>query len=323
MGNILVVGEHSEGELRKVSLSTLSFAQELAALQGGDVIGVVLGSGNKAVADEFANYGMSKIVYVDDASLGEVLAESYVPAIAAVADANGVNAICIPASMAGKDYAPTLAENIGAGMVGDAIAVFGDGGEIRYKRPMWAGNIIATMAVDTPKVVVTVRGTAFEPAAESGGASPVEEQAQGYASSGSAFVKFERVQSERPDLNDADVIVAGGRGLKSAEGFEMLETLADLFGGAVGASRAACDSGMAPGDWQIGQTGKIVAPDLYFAIAISGAIQHLAGMKGSKVIVAINKDGEAPIFQVADYGLVADAFEVVPDLNSKIGVIKA
>ena len=224
--------------------------------------------------------------------------------------------------MLGKDFAPRVASTLEAGMVGDVIAVVGDGGEIRYKRPMFAGSIVATVAVDTPIAVVTVRPTDFDPAADEGD-SPVEEAQFGKTSELTQFVSFDAVVSARPDLNDADVIVSGGRGMKNVEGFGLLEQLADIFGGAVGASRAATDAAMCAGDLQIGQTGKIVAPDLYFAVAISGAIQHVAGMKGSKCIVAINKDAEAPIFQIADYGLVADAFKVLPELNEKVAAIKA
>jgi electron transfer flavoprotein alpha subunit len=321
MGNILVVGEHSDGALRKFSLPTVAFAHKLAELAGGDVIGLILGSGAGAVAEEFAQYGFSKVIYVDGASYGGFLAESYAPAVAEVAKAVGATTVAGPASTQGKDYLPRLAQILEAGMVNDVIAVASEGGEIRYKRPMWAGNVIATVAVDTPVTVVSVRATAYDPPA-AGAAAPVENQSSAYGSANTTFVSFEAVASARPDLSDADVIVAGGRGLKAAENFGMLEELADLFGGAVGASRAAVDSGMAPYDYQIGQTGKIVAPDLYFAVAISGAIQHLAGMKGSKTIVAINKDAEAPIFQVADYGLVADAFKAVPELNAKVKAAK-
>ncbi len=321
MGNILVVAEHAEGKLRKVSLPTVTFAKQAAELQGGDVIGLVLGAGARAVADEFAGYGLSKVVYVDDSSFEHYLPESYGTAVAEVATSVGATLIAGPASIQGKGYLPRVASMLEAGMVGDVVEVWNDGG-LRYKRPMWAGNILGVVAVDTPNSVVSVRPTAFD-AATPGGAAPVEERSSAHGTDVASHVSFEKVVSERPDLNDADTIIAGGRGLKSAEGFLMLEELADLFGGGVGASRAAVDSGMAPYDWQIGQTGKIVAPDLYFAIAISGAIQHLAGMKGSKTIVAINKDAEAPIFQVADFGLVADAFKVVPELNEKIKAIKA
>ncbi|MCA9519624.1 MAG: electron transfer flavoprotein subunit alpha/FixB family protein, partial [Myxococcales bacterium] len=196
------------------------------------------------------------------------------------------------------------------------------GANLLYKRPMWAGNIIGTVQITTPVQVVSVRPSAFDEA-PAGAQSSVEVFALGAELPGGAeFVKMEASGGERPDLQEADVVVSGGRGLKSRENFKIVEDLADAFGGAVGASRAAVDSGYAPNDWQIGQTGKVVAPGLYIAVAISGAIQHLAGMKNSKVIVAINKDEEAPIFQVADYGLVADAFKAVPELTEKIKALK-
>ena len=322
MGNILVVAEHSDGALRKVTLSSISFAKELAAAAGGETVGLVLGSGQRAVADQMAKYGLSRVIYVDDATFENYIAESYAPAVVDVTKEVNASTICVSASMLGKDFAPRVASNLEAGMVGDAIAIVEDGGQIRYKRPMFAGSIIATVAVDTPIAVVTVRPTDFDPAVEEG-VCPVEEAQFAKASEKTQFVSFDAVVSERPDLNDANVIVSGGRGMKNVEGFALLEQLADIFGGAVGASRAATDAAMCASDLQIGQTGKIVAPDLYFAVAISGAIQHVAGMKGSKVIVAINKDPEAPIFQIADYGLVADAFKVLPDLSEQIAAVKA
>ena len=322
MGNILVVAEHSDGALRKVTLSSIAFAKQLAAAAGGDTIGLVLGSGQRAVADQMAKYGLTRVIHVDNPAFAEYLSESYAPAVVDVTREVNATTVCVSASMLGKDFAPRVASTLEAGMVGDVIAVEGDGGEVRYKRPMFAGSIVATVAVDTPIAVVTVRPTDFDAAAE-GGESPVEDAQFGKASELSTFVSFDAVVSERPDLNDANVIVSGGRGMKNVEGFGLLEQLADTFGGAVGASRAATDAGMCAGDLQIGQTGKIVAPDLYFAVAISGAIQHVAGMKGSKYIVAINKDPEAPIFQIADYGLVADAFKVMPELTEKIAAVKA
>jgi electron transfer flavoprotein alpha subunit len=321
MGNILVVAEHREGTLRKVTYPTVTFAQEVKRLEGGDVIGVVLGHAEQNIAENFARHGVDRVVYVDDPSFANPLAESWAPAVVDLARELGATLICGPASVQGRDYLPRVATALEAGMAADVVAVWKDGAELRFKRPMWAGNILAIVAIDTPVKVVSVRPTEFEPAAE-GAAAPVETRQKAYPTGQTEFVAFREVKSARPDLNDATVIVAGGRGLRAAEHFGMLEQLADLFGGAVGASRAAVDSGMAPFDWQIGQTGKIVAPDLYFAIAISGAIQHLAGMKGSKHIVAINKDPEAPIFQIADYGLVADAFKVVPELVEKVRAAK-
>jgi electron transfer flavoprotein alpha subunit len=322
MGNILVVAEHLEGKLKKVSLPIVTFAKEVAKHQGGDVIGLVLGSGVSEVAEQFATSGVDKVVVVDDPSFENFLAESYAAAVAAAAKDLDCDLICAPASIRGKDFLPRTAAELEAGMISEAVEVWSEDGELRFKRPMWAGNILAIMAIDSPVKVLTVRPTAFDPLPP-GDAAPIEARGDSKPAHGTTFHAFNQVKSERPDLTDADVVVAGGRGLKSAEGFHMLEDLADLLGGALGASRAAVDSDMAPFDWQIGQTGKVVAPDLYFAIAISGAIQHLAGMKGSKVIVAINKDPEAPIFQVSDYGLVADAFKVVPELNKQVAAIKA
>jgi electron transfer flavoprotein alpha subunit len=322
MGIALVVAEHLNGKLRKVTLSAVSFAQEYVAITGGEVVGLVLGSGAGAVAEELAVYGVSRVILADDANFENPLAESYAPAVVSVARSLEAELICGPASMVGKDYLPRVADALEAGMVADAVAVWDDEGSLRFRRPMWAGNVLAEICVETAVVVATVRPTAYD-APPAGDAAPVEAGDVTGRSDVSRFHKLEQVVSERPDLNDADIIVSGGRGLRSAENFGMITDLADVLGAGVGASRAAVDSGMAPNDWQVGQTGKIVAPDLYFAIAISGAIQHLAGMKGSKTIVAINKDPEAPIFQVADYGLVADAFKVVPELIEALKVVKA
>lgn len=317
-GNVLVLAEHSEGVLRKVTLSAVAFARQVAELTGGEVIGLVMGSGVEDVAHELARAGVDRVALVDDETFADCLAESYAPAVSVMASEHSAYIVCGAASMQGKDVLPRISAQLGAGMVSDVTKVWADDGELRYQRPMWAGNIMATVACDGDPVVVSVRTTAFDPAAVGDEEAPMMAWELSVPSEVSTHISFDRVKSERPDLNDAAVIISGGRGLKSAENFAMLEELADLFEGAVGASRAAVDSGMAPNDWQIGQTGKIVAPDLYFAVAISGAIQHLAGMKGSKTIVAINKDPEAPIFQVADYGLVADAFNAVPELNEKI-----
>ncbi|RDV38247.1 electron transfer flavoprotein subunit alpha/FixB family protein [Bradymonadaceae bacterium TMQ3] len=317
MANVLVVAEHIDGKLRKVTLPTITFASQAAALTGGEVHVLVLGNGVDAVAGEVAKYGVSKVHYANSPVFENYLAETYAPAVVKAAQAIGATVVAAPSSTTGKDLLPRVAAKLDAGMVSDAIAVFDDGG-IKFRRPLWAGNVLTTVEVVTPVKVVTVRTTDFEAPAE-GDAAAVEAFDAGVAASDNAeFVSFDQVKSERPELTDAAVVVAGGRGLKSGENFQMIMDLADTLGGAVGASRAAVDSGYAPNDWQIGQTGKVVAPDLYFAVAISGAIQHLAGMKGSKTIVAINKDADAPIFQVADYGLVGDAFEIVPALTEKL-----
>ncbi|MEZ4460890.1 MAG: electron transfer flavoprotein subunit alpha/FixB family protein [bacterium] len=317
MSNILVVGEHLNGKLRKVTLSTVTFAKEAAKVTGGQVYVALLGHNISAAVEQASKSGADKVFFEDNAVFANYLAETYAPGIANIAKESGSTIICGPSSTFGKDLLPRIAGKLNAGMVSDAIKVWDDGG-MKFDRPLWAGNVITTVEVTTPTKVVSVRTTEFDALPESA-PCPTAAFTTGVAAVDNAqFVNFDQVKSERPELTDAAVIVAGGRGLKSGENFGMIAELADLLGGAVGASRAAVDSGYAPNDWQIGQTGKVVAPNLYFAVAISGAIQHLAGMKGSKCIVAINKDADAPIFQVADYGLVADAFQVVPELTQKL-----
>ena len=252
---------------------------------------------------------------MDGASFENYLAESYAECLAELTAELNVSHVVGPASIQGKDFLPRLAAQLDAGMVADVIEVWDDGG-VHYRRPMWAGNVLAEVVVDSPIAVLSVRTTAFEKAA-AGDAAPVEERSASHTFDKTECVGFDEVKSERPDLTDANVVVSGGRGMKTKENFKLLEDLADILGGAVGASRAAIDANMAPYDWQVGQTGKIVAPDLYFAVAISGAIQHVAGMKASKTIVAINKDPEAPIFKVATYGIVGDLFQIVPALTKK------
>jgi electron transfer flavoprotein alpha subunit len=321
MSTILVVADHLEGVLKNATLPTVGFAKAAAAVSGSTIVGLVLGSGADGVAEAFAKY-VDRVIYIDDSAYANYLAESYAPAVAAVAKEVGAVIVAGASTTTGKDYLPRAAARLDAGFVSDVIAVFEHDGAPAYKRPIWAGNLIERVASSADVTVVTVRTTNFEAAPATAGGK-VEKRTGGASKSGAAeFVSFEQVKSDRPALTDASVVVSGGRGLKSAEAFGIIEDLADTLGGAVGASRAAVDSGYAPNDWQVGQTGKIVAPNLYIAVAISGAIQHLAGMKGSKTIVAINKNGEEPIFQVADYGLVADAFAAVPDLTSKIKASK-
>lgn len=316
MGNVLVIAEHANGTLRKVTLPTISFAQQAASLTGGEVHVLVLGDGVDAVANELADYAAN--VHLGNSGVfAHYLAENYTAAVVKAAQAIDAEIVCAPSSTFGKDLLPCVAAKLSAGMVSDAIAAFDDGG-LRFKRPLWAGNVITTVEVTTPVKVASVRTTAYEDPANGVGGAVSAFDAGVAANELAEFVSFDQVKSDRPELTDADVIVAGGRGLKSGENFGMLMDLADALGGAVGASRAAVDSGYAPNDWQIGQTGKVVAPNLYFAVAISGAIQHLAGMKGSKTIVTINKDAEAPIFQVSDYGIVGDAFSIIPELTEKL-----
>ena len=316
MSNVLIFVEQAGGELKKASLSAVTFGQELAAKRGGELHLALVGSGLDAAAGEAKGFGAAKVHVVDNACFENYQAESYVEALSAVAGACSASMIAAATSSTTKDFLPRLAAKLDAAMASDVLEVVANN---QFKRPMWAGNVIATVELTTDVHVATVRATEFDAPAESG-ESAIEKHdvSVDLASLKAKFIDLKGVVSERPDATVADVVVAGGRGIKAQENFKLIEELADLLGGGVGASRAICDAGWVPNDLQIGQTGKVVAPDLYFAIGISGAIQHLAGMKGSKVIVAINKDPEAPIFQVADYGLVADLFEVVPEIISSL-----
>lgn len=322
MADVLVVGEVAEGKLKKTTHSAITFAQKAAATLGGSFSILVIGAGASKAAAEAQGFGAAKILVVDDASLANYVAERYSPTVAAVAKNFAV--VVATASTYGKDLMPRVAARIGAGFASDITELLANGGKLEYKRPMYAGNAFGICSITTPIQVVSVRQSAFTAAEPQGGTSPVETVA--YAGPSKAaerveFVSLEQVKSARPELAEARVVVSGGRALKEKFN-QVMEPLADVLGAALGASRAACDAGYAPSDWQVGQTGKIVAPSLYVAVGISGAIQHLAGMKGSKVIVAINKDADAPIFQVADYGLVADLFATVPELTKAIAAAK-
>lgn len=323
MTTVLVVAELGEGKVKKTTHSAIAAARQIAQGTSGSFSVLLVGKGAAAAAGELAAFGAEKLLTADDASLADYVAEKFAPTVAEAGKAFDV--IVATASSFGKDLMPRVAARLGAGYAGDIIAVEIAGNAPTYRRPMFAGNASGVATVATPKHVVTVRQSAFQPAEPSGGASAVSAVSVAPASGAAARVEYlgtETVKSERPELTEARVVVSGGRALK--ERFdEVLAPLAETLGAAIGASRAACDAGYAPGDLQVGQTGKIVAPQLYFAIGISGAIQHLAGMKNSKVIVAINNNVEAPIFQVADYGLVADLFAVVPELTQKIKAAKA
>jgi electron transfer flavoprotein alpha subunit len=318
MANVLVVAELSEdGKLKKSTLSAIAFARQALPTVGGTISIIVLG-GSTAAAAELTGYGASKIIAVEDASLANYTAEQYAPSVAAAAQ--GVSLVVATASSFGKDLLPRVAARLDAAYAGDCSGVAGEGGKLVYKRPMFAGNASGFCTLDTPVQVATARQSEFTPAEPSGGSSPIEKVAKapvGAAAARVEYVGLEAVKSARPELTEAKVVVSGGRALKE-KFFEVMEPLADAVGAAIGASRAAVDAGYAPGDFQVGQTGKIVAPQLYVAVGISGAIQHIAGMKSSKVIVAINKDAEAPIFQIADYGLVADLFQAVPALTAEL-----
>jgi len=316
MSNILVIAELHDGHVRRSTHSAINFAKQTAL----PFTILVLGQGAKAAAAEVATFGAAKVLTADDPYLANAVAERFAPTIAEVATKGGFDIVVVTASSFGKDVAPRVAAKLGAGYAPDISGVKAEGGKLSYRRPVFAGNAFATAQVTTAVQVVSVRQSEFAPAEPSGGASPIEDvalAAKDPAAERVEFVALGEAKSERPDLGEAKVIVSGGRALKEKFA-EVLDPLAGLLGAAVGASRAACDAGYAPPELQVGQTGRVVAPKLYFAIGISGAIQHLAGMKGSKTIVAINKDPDAPIFQVADYGLVADLFVAVPELITEL-----
>lgn len=323
MSQILVVAELSDGGVRKTTHSAIHAARQINQLSPGSFSILVLGGpGTQAAAQELAQFGAAQVLWCEDPSLGQYLAERYAPTVAEVAKKFDV--VVATASSFGKDLLPRVAARIGAAYAADCAGISVEAGKLWFKRPMFAGNAYGFCTLDTPKQVATVRQSEFDPAAPSGGGSALASVplvAPGNAAQRIAFVSLDQVKNERPELAEARVVVSGGRALKD-QFFQVIEPLADALGAAIGASRAACDAGYAPGDFQVGQTGKIVAPELYFAVGISGAIQHIAGMKGSKTIVAINKDAEAPIFQIADYGLVADLFQAVPELVKALAARK-
>jgi electron transfer flavoprotein alpha subunit len=307
---ILVIAEHNNAALNAATLNTVAAAKAI----GGDIDLLVAGEGCSAVADEAAKVeGVSKVLLADNAAYGHQLPENVALLIAEMGKSYS-HVICA-ASTNGKNYMPRVAALLDVDQISEIIAVESAD---TFKRPIYAGNAIATVQSDAAIKVITVRTTGFDPVSAEGGSASVEAVSSAQDAGVSSFVGEELAKSDRPELAGAKIVVSGGRGMQNGENFEMLYKLADKLGAAVGASRAAVDAGFVPNDMQVGQTGKIVAPQLYIAVGISGAIQHLAGMKDSKVIVAINKDEEAPIFGVADFGLVADLFEAIPELESKV-----
>lgn len=306
----LLIAEHNGTELAPATLSALTAAQQI----GSDITVLVAGAEAKAAADAAAQCaGVSKVLLAEGDSLAHDLAENLSELILSLA--GDYSHIMAPSSSVSKDAMPRVAALLDVGQLSDITAVLSDA---QFQRPIYAGNAIATVTSKDATKVITVRAAAFDKAAATGGSAAVESVAAPATNGASAWVADELSESERPELTAAERIVSGGRGVGSAENFALVEALADKLGAAVGASRAAVDSGFVANDLQVGQTGKIVAPSLYMAFGISGAIQHLAGMKDSKVIVAVNKDEEAPIFQVADYGLVGDLFDVLPELTEKL-----
>ena len=309
--SILVIAEHDNKALNAATLNVVAAAQKI----GGDITVLVAGSGAQAVADQAAKVaGVSKVLLADDAAYANQLAENVAKLVAELG--KGYTHILAASTTTGKNILPRAAALLDVSMITDIIAV---DGPKTFKRPIYAGNAIATVESGESIVLATVRGTAFDAVAAEGGSAAVEVAASTGDAGISKFINEEIVKSERPELTAARIVVSGGRGVGSGENYhKILDPLADKLGAAQGASRAAVDAGFVPNDMQVGQTGKIVAPDLYIAVGISGAIQHLAGMKESKVIVAINKDEEAPINAVADYWLVGDLNAVIPELVSKI-----
>ena len=311
---ILVIAEHDNAILKAATLNTVTAAKQLAENGAGDVTVLVAGAGCAAAAEAAAKIdGVARVLVADDASQANGLAENIAALVLGLA--GDYSHIIAPATTFGKNFMPRVAALLDVQQVSDISAVVDAD---TFVRPIYAGNAMATVKSSDATKVITVRATTFDAAAAEAG-SAATETVSGSADKGmSSFVELKESGGDRPELTSARVIISGGRGMASGENYALIEPIADKLGAAMGASRAAVDAGFVPNDWQVGQTGKVVAPELYIAVGISGAIQHLAGMKDSKVIVAINKDEEAPIFQVADYGLVADLFKALPELNEEL-----
>ncbi|MBT5945196.1 MAG: electron transfer flavoprotein subunit alpha/FixB family protein [Rhodospirillaceae bacterium] len=311
---ILVIAEHDNATLKPATLNTAQAARELSAAGAGDITVLVAGAGCAAVGDAAASIeGVAKVLVADDASLEHGLAENMAALIVKLA--GDYSHLLAPASTAGKNFMPRAAALLDVQQVSEISAVVDAD---TFVRPIYAGNAMATVKSNDATKVMTVRSTTFEAAPAEGGSASVEAVTVGADTGAARFIERTEAAGDRPELTEARVVISGGRGMASGENYALIEPIADKLGAAMGASRAAVDAGFVPNDWQVGQTGKVVAPELYIAIGISGAIQHLAGMKDSKVIVAINKDEEAPIFQVADYGLVADLFKALPELDAEL-----
>jgi len=321
MDNILVIAQVFDGQVKKSTNATITFASRVAAFTGGSYSVMALGDDLSGQTKDLSRLGAQKVILAEAPGLDQGLAEQWVPIIEQVVRKGSFRIVASPSSSIGKDVLPRLAQSLEAGMASDVMDVSYESDNLFYVRPMYAGNVNSTVQITTETEVVTVRQTEFDPfeaIAEESPAEKIDVPPPDKAVERIEFNGFEKSVSERPDLPDAKIIVSGGRGLKSGENFKIIEELADLIGGAVGATRAAVDAGFIHNNFQVGQTGKIVAPDLYIAVGLSGALQHVAGIKSSKVIVAINKDEEAPIFQVSDYGIVADLFKAVPELIEEI-----
>jgi electron transfer flavoprotein alpha subunit len=308
--SVLIIADHDNANIKSATLNSVTAAKQL----GDELHLLVAGSGCRSVAEKAAQIdGINKVLVCDAAAYKHALPETV--SMLVIAIANNYSHILAAATTNGKNYMPRIAAKLDVAQISDIVSVESSD---TFVRPIYAGNALATVQSSDEIKVITVRGTAFDAAPAEGGGADIEEIPPATTFDGSSFVSQELSVSDRPELTDADVVVSGGRGLGSGENFKLIEALADKLSAAVGASRAAVDAGYVPNDYQVGQTGKIVAPNLYIAVGLSGAIQHLAGMKESKVIVAINKDEDAPIFEVADYGLVADLFDAVPELTEAL-----
>ncbi len=324
--NVLVIAELKGGALRKTSLPAITFAKQAAQKVGGQVHALVCGANVAAAAEELRKYGVAVVWAANSPALEHYTAEAFAKAALKAAEAAQAEIVCASATAQGRDYLPRIAAALGAGMASDIIGVDDVGGKMGFKRPMFAGNLHQWVEITTEKKVVSVRPTDFDaaPAGAPGGEVKSLDAGIDAGSLKTKFVEFAEVKSERPELTDARIVVSGGRGTKGPEGYkETVEVLADSLGAAVGATRAIVDAGWVPNDWQVGQTGKVVPPELYIALGPPGAIQHIAGMAGSKVIVAVNKDPDAPIFKISDYGLVADLFKAVPEIMAEVKKVTA
>jgi electron transfer flavoprotein alpha subunit len=317
--NILAFAEQRDNTFKKSSFETVRAARAIADQLGGTCVALVVGSGVESIAGVLGGYGAARIVVVDDARLARHSNTAVAKVIADVAVRENAQQVYLAASQMGKDLAPRVAVKLAAGLAADCIALKVEGGDILATRPVYAGKALIDVRVKTPVKVFTLRPNVFTAGAPLNGGAAVEKMEAALADSDfGSVVRDVKVATGRPDVTEADIIVSGGRGMKGPENFHLIESLADVLGAGVGASRAVVDAGWRPHDEQVGQTGKTVSPTMYVACGISGAVQHIAGMSSSKYIVAINKDKDAPIFQIADYGIVGDVFEILPELTSQL-----
>ena len=316
--NVLAFAEERGGKIKKSSLETIRAGRRLAESLGGEFAAVVIGSGVAAVAPGLGRYGAARVIAVDDPKLAQHANAAVAKVIAEVALAEHASLVFLPASQMGKDIAPRVALRLNAGLAPDCIALRAEGGEIIATRPVFAGKALLDVRITTPVKVFTLRPNTFDAAEESGEARVEMRTVPLEPADLVTTVQEMKIAAGRPDVTEADIIVSGGRGMKGPEHFDLIERLADALAAGVGASRAVVDSGWRPHDEQVGQTGKTVSPSLYIACGISGAVQHLAGMSSSRYIVAINRDKDAPIFQIADYGIVGDVFEILPALTEEL-----